>query len=419
MSRNVISKKGLVYLALLGYAFSVCFGSYLRIEAVIPVGVSTALLIPVFLLMFSRVFYKFPLEQIFLLLFALVTYTFFAALFSPTGVFLAFKNSSILGAYVLVAVCVYSANFSSKYIVGFILSFTLGLLVTSSLSLLDYYNFVSLSGVNDQILITKVSGFEVEQGSGFFANRSAMAAYLSLLVPICFWMGVTSHSNRHRILYFSSVIFALIMLASSHNRSGLLAIVLSISIGAFFFGGVTSGTGLRRLVLVGILLTAIFSVLALFYPDHFSVLLAKYLFIVPDSSGNLDETDNLRFLLLKGSLMELLSNPFGHGLSKVYIPEKMPFPLDAHNVLTHIVWSAGIIGIIWLIVLAPLLARKLKIPRSSVGDDLRVLQAINIGLLSWLINNMFHNSLAIAMLWILFGMTLSLRRNLVSKVNSG
>jgi O-antigen ligase len=121
----------------------------------------------------------------------------------------------------------------------------------------------------------------------------------------------------------------------------------------------------------------------------------------------LEESDALRFELFKHSFASILNNPIGHGYSLISdLSEFDNGLIDPHNIITQIIWGAGLVGIIWLIyftwnifqLTTPIIFYNKR--QSSDNKEIFVL----IGALaSFFVIGMMHTVISTGMVWIFFG----------------
>jgi hypothetical protein len=146
-----------------------------------------------------------------------------------------------------------------------------------------------------------------------------------------------------------------------------------------------------------------------YYPEHASIYTAKLGFL--GLSDTTWESDYLRVDLFIAALRSMGSNPLGNGFSLIWLPGGIW--MNAHNVVTAIIWAAGVFSLVWLPIFAATvfsyfsssLSRRRGVHRPiSVEHD-----AVICGLFTWLANGMTHNSLQTGLAWLLFGVLISER----------
>ena len=107
------------------------------------------------------------------------------------------------------------------------------------------------------------------------------------------------------------------------------------------------------------------------------------------------------------SLKSIYDSPFGHGLGLMYTYEYGYH--DPHNIFSAIIWAGGIFGLIWVLCVIPV-GRKYLFYSDSTNDDLSACaNAFKVGILSWVLNNMTHNSLNMGAFWLILGIQIYLR----------
>lgn len=117
-------------------------------------------------------------------------------------------------------------------------------------------------------------------------------------------------------------------------------------------------------------------------------------------------------------MQSLLSNPIGNGFSKIYT-EKYGIS-SPHNVLTYVIWAAGVAAFIWVPMFGMQIKKYFSLKdfrnKNKENDKYLILStAFQVGLLSWLLNNMAHNSINTGLAWFCFGVVLNIRRKLSSE----
>ncbi len=193
----------------------------------------------------------------------------------------------------------------------------------------------------------------------------------------------------------------------THNRSGVLGPLAIVSVYALVsprFRGLRKIGMLMASIVIGI---CFFFFVARYYPEHASIYTAKLGFL--GLSDTTWESDYLRVDLFIAAIRSLGSKPLGNGFSMIRLPSGIW--LNAHNVVTAIIWAAGVFSLVWLPIFAATVfsyfrgtqsrRRGVRGP-SSVEHD-----AVICGLFTWLANGMTHNSLQTGLAWLLFGVLIS------------
>jgi hypothetical protein len=193
----------------------------------------------------------------------------------------------------------------------------------------------------------------------------------------------------------------------THNRSGVLGPLVVVSVYALLsprFRGLRRIGMLMASVVVGI--SFLFFIVR-YYPEHAAIYGAKLGFL--GLSEGAWESDHLRIDLFLAALKSMGSKPLGNGLSLVSLPDGIW--LNAHNIVTAIIWAAGVFSLVWLPIFAAtvfsyfgrgLSNRQRARNLMSVEHD-----AVVCGLFAWLANGMTHNSIQTGLAWLLFGVLIS------------
>jgi hypothetical protein len=140
------------------------------------------------------------------------------------------------------------------------------------------------------------------------------------------------------------------------------------------------------------------------------------------SSDAIRDSDHLRVDLFLSAMQSMGSNPLGNGFSLVKLPGGIW--MNAHNVVTAIIWAAGIFSLVWLPIFAATVFSYFGAGRASRRRVSRPISvehdAVVCGLFTWLANGMTHNSLQTGLAWLLFGVLISDRYfSARSSANSG
>jgi hypothetical protein len=316
--------------------------------------------------------------------------------------------------YVLFAGLTLSVNWPVTRIRRLLFSFMLGGLISSALTLIDWSGLVNIPGVNELSIATQTELGSVMQASGPFGRRSAMAAYFALLIPIAILSAlyVKSLSTRVRLFFATTGLCCAISLILTHNRAGLLGGLTAI--GAISLYLARSPARLARALLAGAAGVLGFGwLIATYLPAQFDAYRALLnVGGVASTDAFLAESDKLRLVFFERTITALASNPIGHGYTMLNgIPgfER----IDPHNMLSQIVWAAGLFGLLWIVYFGRLVFRRCKpvFDRESSADPVYQYGiAIGGGLLGWFFCGMAHTIIATGVSWLLFGILLRITR---------
>lgn len=407
MSRNRVQY--LTWVLLSAYIFVVCFGRYFRFGAAESgLGVSTCIFVCVILLHITRsveTVFKDPLIGVFA---ALALWCGISAVFYP-GEYLGsvIKSITFLG-YVLFAASIVRLSIQNKTIVLFALAATTGLFLSSAITIVDYFGVYNFSGVNESYIVSKVTGDEVQQAGGFYSRRSAMAAYYSLLVPFVF---VSLYSGKNILLKaykLSAVGVGFLALFLTHNRSGILAIIIALIVFMLIDKQKSIASKARVIVSAVIVVAIALTTLLVLLPEHFDVYANKLGRLMPGESQYISQSDYARVFFFQEAMKGLLTNPMGHGFGLMYTDE-YGF-LSPHNMFTYVVYASGFFAFFWLYIFMREMFRKMKVSRVLKNidkDAYYVAIGCFVSIVSWLVNNMAHNSFSTGLFWLFMGLLIN------------
>jgi hypothetical protein len=391
------------------YVVIVHFGSLFRFSVEEDArGPSTLIVLVLVALGIGRIVRAFATERlIFWTLSALVIYVAINGALAPNP--LSALNAPLeLGGYVLLAAAISRTRWHRSQISTLWILMAGGLLVSSSLTIVDYVGMIDVPYNNDATTSTTAAGLEVWQASGFFPRRSGMAAFFGLSITGSLVLALAHKSFGARLYFLAAASSGLLCLFLTHNRSGVFAAIFVIAIYMLLsprFKGIRRINILLGASVAGGLLLAL---VILLFPEHLAVYVAKLGFI-----GLADETwssDKYRVDLFVAAIRSITENPLGNGFTK--IPLSYGLTMNPHNVVTAIIWATGIFSVIWL----PLFAAAVYLSLSGLLENrsdrapLRVeSDALTFALFAWLVGGMTHNILFTGLAWIVFGLMLSIR----------
>lgn len=315
--------------------------------------------------------------------------------------------------YVLFACAAYRVSWSSESVHRVLLAFVLGGFLSSALTIVDFFGIVNVPGFNEGSgLYTATSLGAVLQASGPFPRRSAMAAYFALLIPVAalMWRRVRPAPPMHRLLCAATAVTASVALLLTHNRAGLLGAWLAVAIISLVTAQ-TPGKFLRLLGAGAAAAVIATWVLVTYFPEQLVVYEA--LLKIGDmriEGSYVESSDRVRLILFKHAVTSLLSNPVGNGFTLVTGAPGHP-NADAHNIITQIIWAAGLFGIGWMLFFGFTIVRRVRRTLSGAGlshPTMRYGIVIAAALLGWAICGMMHQILGTGMAWLLGGVLLKL-----------
>ncbi len=321
-------------------------------------------------------------------------------------------NTGQLFCYLLMAGIAAHISFDSVALKKIYFGLVFGLLLSSLITIVDYLKIYDFPFVNDTEIVSKYGGAEAERAGGFFNRRSAMAANLSLFIPMVTIAALEIKKGLGKIIMLVAAGAAFICLFLTLNRSGILAIILVLMIFTAFNKEYGKIKKIKLGFISSLIALLIGMVLYFYFPEHIEVYKVK-LGISDGGSmagkgSRLAESDGARWFFFVEALKSTLSSPIGHGFAVMYT--KRYNYLDPHNIISYIVWATGWCGIAWVIYLFYSLRKILKSNLLKKQFNPYV-NGIKYGLMSWLLNNMAHNNMHMGIIWILLGIFISVSRN--------
>jgi hypothetical protein len=237
-----------------------------------------------------------------------------------------------------------------QYLIYLIFSLFIGASLSSMATLLEYFNFIDLSAIRGQSLKAVSYGdFTMNVSNGLFTRRTAMASYfiypLSLALSFLLFQKQNKIKKHWLLIFF---ILPLLALASTAGRGGILFGCL----GPLFAYGATKPLSL---ILKIIPISIIFLYIIYYFKDHIDVV--NYYFTAYNLASGLSvsesqaSSDFNRVIFFQETIKNIPNNVFGYGYGKLYdIPGFGT--VDAHNSVTLIIASTGIIGITFILLIS-------------------------------------------------------------------
>ncbi len=389
------------------YVTIVQFGSLGRFSDVeSSYGLSTGIVVVFVLLGAKRLLWAAISERVFWVLGALILYLILPSVLSPEPVRALLMLFQLL-CYVALAAVVSRTQLSGSQVFLIWMCIAVGLFLSAALTIIDFAGIVDVPYNNNLWLSTKVGVDRVEQASGFFARRSGMAAIFSIGIAGSLVFALAHKSIAIRFFFLVAGSTGLLCVFLTHNRSGVLGSLAVVSAYALIS---PRFRGLRR---IGMLMASIVIGIAFllfiirYYPQHAAVYGAK-LGLLGSAEFN-RESDHLRIDLFLAALESLGSKPLGNGFSLVELPGGVW--MSAHNVVTAIIWAAGVFSLVWLPLFAatvfsyfmPGLSRRREVRKLVTVEH----DAVVCGLFAWLANGMTHNSIQTGLAWLFFGVLIA------------
>ncbi len=402
------------------YAFVTPLGTLFRFSAKeTSLGISSIILAAIVLVYFLKSVQRLFKSKIFGLLLLLVLWLFFSSLYAE-NVLSAYIHLCDLAIYILFAASITKIDLTQERVQQFFLWLSAGIFLSVFLTLIDFFGIIDIPYVNELKIVTKVNGESVYQASGLFLRRSAMAAYFAIVLPAFFVMFINLKNLILKSLLMIIFFMSLLVLMFTHNAAGVIAITLSLLFYLFFGYRANFLSKIKKILVVGFLLSIFAFVVAIRFPEITEVYLFRISAHYPiqeiqknDLLIRQTRSDNERIYFFKFALNSIKKDPFGHGLSRLTTDDYGV--MDPHNMLTQIIWATGIFGFIWIGLFAYALRGILRL-QNDVANSLSVyFNAIKYGLLSWMICGMAHNIIFTGLAWLFFGMLVNMRFRLCNQ----
>jgi hypothetical protein len=397
------------------YCLAAAMGGFARFhDAEGAMGVSTLLLVPLCFHGVMRLNSALEAERTLGAIAALIAWLLFASILAR-DINQAVLNGLSLCAYLALAACAYAACATARSALAVLLCLMIGALVSSSATLLDFAGLVQLSSANVREPGTHTDLGTVAQATGVFARRSAMGAYYVIAITAGLLLGLFGSrlSWYVRGLGLMTAITCCIALLLTHTRAALLSPALVIVFAMLCCKGHfwTRATVLLTLITCLQLIVLAATVMS---PDvwlAYSALLRTG--IGTDTNVYVADSDAARWVFFLHAVTHLPISPLGNGFSLLSDVPGYVDDVDPHNIITLVVWGAGLFGVAWLcwaVSAGPVVVRRFRL---SIADDRAESQVI-LALLgsgcAFLINCMAHQSVLTGVAWIVFGVGLRLCR---------
>ncbi len=376
-------------------------------------GFSSIILFLVVLFNFTKALRACLKYKLYFSIFLLVFWWSFTSLFSFTYS-QAYSQLMQFILYLFFSSIVYKFNWDISRVQKIFFLYILGSFITSSFTIIDFLKIIDIPRVNETVYGKETSIGTILQASGPFSRRSAMAAYFSISIPICFFMIIWGEIKYIiiKIFIFFTLFFSIISLMITGNRAAIFGSFISIVI-------ILILKSRNKLILFKYLISLIIFIfifiilLTIYFPDQMIVYKAILglgdvdLYKVEEQS----ESDQIRLLLFLHVIQSFAENPLGHGFSNIYNFQDND-NADPHNIITQILWASGILGFIWISFFFKFIYLKLKnVFKFNIlcNENLRIYLIILIsGLLSWIICGMYHMILGMGIAWLFFGILLNI-----------
>jgi hypothetical protein len=245
-----------------------------------------------------------------------------------------------------------------------------------------------------------------------------MAAYYSLIIPCLAYYAFKIESIKEKVFMFSAAGVSYLALFLTHNRSGVLGILLALFIYMLLDKSVNYTRKIRMIVYASISFGFLLFISFMYFPEHINVYLVKLTGYLPGIGGDIKaeqrylQADYSRVYFFLTVMESLLSNPIGNGFSKIY--SDAYGVSSPHNIITYLIWAAGVMAFVWLPVFIYQIRKHFRLGLLRVGTNkanetgIILASAFQVGLLSWALNNMAHNSLSTGLAWMFLGLILNM-----------
>lgn len=378
-------------------------------------GITTFILLTILFITLKQAIKNIFKSKFYVSLLFLIFWLIFASIFSYNPVLTLLSGSTLI-LYLFSSTISFEIINSEKKLYFVFLFFCLGGLISSSATIIDFFGIIKIPGVNEIEVGTNTELGSILQASGPFARRSSMAIYFTMIITIgiLFPTIMKNISKSSRVLFYSSSFTCIVALMLTHNRSGIVSAIFISFITLFLYSRSTIKK-IKLIIYVLFIFLAILYFIINYLPDVWHAYQALLrIGDVASTDTFLEESDALRFELFKHSFASIFYNPIGHGYSLISDLSQFDDGLiDPHNIITQIIWGAGLVGIIWLIYFAwnffqlttPIIFYKKR--HNSSNKEIFVL----IGTLaSFFVIGMMHTVISTGMVWIFFGCFLQVAR---------
>jgi hypothetical protein len=375
-------------------------------------GITTYILLFIILISFNSVITSVFKSKLLISIFLLIMWLIFASIFSYDIILSLFSGLTLL-LYLAAASISKEILYSNNRIFIVFLFFCIGGLISSTATIIDFFGIVKIPGINENSVGTSTELGNILQASGPFARRSAMAVYYTMIITIGFLYAIfiNNKSKFYRLLFFISALNCLVALLLTHNRSGVVSAFLIVF--SLIFILEKKFINKLKLVLYILLVIILFVFFIInFIPDVWNAYQALFrIGNVVSANNSLEESDTLRIELFQHSLQNLTQNPFGNGYGLISKMNNFEDGLiDPHNIITQIIWGAGLFGFIWVIYFGYNFI-KFSINIFKFHNKLPIDKTIFVllgALISFFVVGMMHTIISTGMMWIFFGCYLHL-----------
>lgn len=411
-------RRSSVVVGLLALYFFVCpLGNLVRLSnEESSTGVSTVLLLIIVLLAARSHLKVLQHERVFQAFALLIAWMIGTSVLAPEPLD-ALINGGSLAIYLMAAMTAFFYLPNERLVLLLLMALCIGGLISSLITLADFVGLYDFPGVNDHVAATLTGIGYVEQASGPFKRRSAMAAYFTMIIAASFLLSLLYSQVQavKRIILLSATFCCTLTLMLTHNRAGVLG--SAIAVGLVLISTARS-PGRVLLIVLSAIVTGLVLMLSLnqWFPDVWDAYETNLGMSEVATTGlSTEDSDNMRLVFADHALSSLLENPLGHGYSLLAnVPGFEGILVDPHNMFTQVIWGAGVFGLLWLLYMVSrgvIQGAKLLRGGQMTQTPLYWLTLAIFGaLIAFGLFNMMHNSISTGVAWLLFGALLKLEK---------
>jgi len=417
-------KDRVMFISVSIYFFIMVYGNAFRFsQEEAALGFSSVLILFIIAPKINKIHGPLFRHPVFLTILYLFIWCLMSSLFSGEGVLKAYIRLMMLFGYLFAAIAVYQMQLTEERIKFLVHTLCISILVASALTIIDYLKIYDIPYVNEVDITTKIGGERVEQAGGFFPRRSAMAAFYSIIIPTLMYYAFKIRNVKEKALMFGASGISFIALLLTHNRSGILGTIFALMLYLYFDKSTKLGRKISIFIYLPIVFGIILYIIYMLSPETLDVYVMKLYRYMPgvsvdareQVSQSVIESDESRIYFFVSVMKSLLSNPIGNGFSLVFT-EKYNYK-NPHNIITYIIWAAGLMAFIWLPIFMRQVYRNFSLKRLRGKIDINqtnvtYVAAFQVGLLSWAINNLAHSSLSTGLAWLYLGVVLNIMNKL-------
>jgi hypothetical protein len=352
-----------------------------------------------------------------------------------------YRELAVISGYVLFASAVATLNWTPAKIFSVAKYLMAGFFLCAMLIVVDEIGLVDVPRINDypQGDFGLLPGYYYHFGQ--YGHRTTLALYVATSLAFLLVMVESELADvwfRGGVLIVSAVYWYLLLL--TQNRSGPAALFVALGLYFVFHVKVQRRMCAKRIpdFILPIALASVAFALVVPYAFHYYFYLWASSPLIASLFPNLshlwtDETagtignvvfgskcflpcveeqygaavyrgDSIRLTLLRNALSAMQRNPFGSG-----------FFYDIHiSFLTDVIYAAGIVGILWLLVYGVLFIPMVR-KAARVGQFEIYAWALLTGIFAWLLMGIMYNASNLGLGWGFLGMMISFSKFVEAK----